>query len=45
MVLKWILRSYDINKAKLKAPEKSYVYSSKIINILIAINIIIKVRF
>jgi hypothetical protein len=29
MVLKWILRSYDINKAKLKAPEKSYVYSSK----------------
>ena len=29
MVLKWILRSYDINKAKLKAPEKSYVYNSK----------------
>jgi hypothetical protein len=29
MVLKWILRSYDINEAELKAPEKSYVYSSK----------------
>ena len=29
MVLKWILRSYNINKAKLKALEKSYVYSSK----------------
>jgi hypothetical protein len=29
MVLKWILRLYDINKAKLKAPEKSYVYNSK----------------
>jgi hypothetical protein len=28
-VLKWILRSYNINKAELKAPEKSYVYSSK----------------
>jgi hypothetical protein len=29
MVLKWILRSYDINEAELKALEKSYVYSSK----------------
>ena len=28
-MLKWILRSYDINEAELKAPEKSYVYSSK----------------
>jgi hypothetical protein len=28
-VLKWILRLYNINKAELKAPEKSYVYSSK----------------
>jgi hypothetical protein len=29
MVLKWILRSYNINKAKLKALEKSYIYNSK----------------
>jgi hypothetical protein len=29
MVLKWILRSYNINEAKLKALEKSYIYSSK----------------
>jgi hypothetical protein len=29
MVLKWILRSYNINKAELKALEKSYIYSSK----------------
>jgi hypothetical protein len=28
-VLKWILRSYDINEAKLKALEKGYIYSSK----------------
>jgi hypothetical protein len=28
-VLKWILRLYDINEAKLKALEKSYIYSSK----------------
>ena len=29
MVLKWILRLYNINKAELKALEKSYIYSSK----------------
>jgi hypothetical protein len=29
MVLKWILRSYNINEAELKALEKSYIYSSK----------------
>jgi hypothetical protein len=28
-VLKWILRLYNINKTELKAPEKSYIYSSK----------------
>ena len=28
-MLKWILRSYNINEAKLKALEKSYIYSSK----------------
>ena len=28
-MLKWILRLYNINKAELKALEKSYIYSSK----------------